>query len=130
MKESGQLPVAHRGPKRERGGGLLYFFEEKSLMHEGFGPKTGAFSCGDEEGEVDVCCDVLLADGVEDVSAGAMFGVGAECSAGAMGLEEVVLEKAVIDGEEPTFDEGMRGAHPPGARLRRFAAPAAPRSAR
>ena len=77
VEERSELAVTHGGPKWEGGGPLFDlsydFFEEEALMDEGFGLKAGAFACGDEEGEVDVGGDVLLADGVEDVRAGAMF---------------------------------------------------------
>src|SRR5687767_4899680 len=43
-----------------------------------------------------------------------MLGVGTESAAGAVRLKEVILQKAVIDSEEPASSEGVRGTHPPG----------------
>src|SRR5688572_24295615 len=88
-------------------------------MDEGSGLKAGAFACGDEEREINVRRDVLLADGIEEVAAGAMFGIGAESAARAMWLKKIVLQEAVVDSEEPACGEGVCGAHPPGDRFGR-----------
>ena len=78
---------------------------KQALVHELFRLEASTFTGTDQEGEIDVRGDVLLTNGFQNTAADAVPGIGAQGAAGTMRLKEIILQEAVIDGEQPAGSE-------------------------